>query len=211
MKNIYIPLLAAALGLSVSCGGGANKTSSGKGTPVVKTGVAPVADPEIAVIEMENGAAYGTIKMELYSNIAPKAVAQFKQLAQEGVYDGVTWHRINAMVIQGGDPLSKNDNPADDGQGGSQKPNVEAEFSDIPYDTGIVGAARSSDPNSANSQFFITLKRMPDFDKKYTIFGKVIDGMNNVRTISGVQPKDGERPVDAIRIKHISIVPRDQP
>jgi cyclophilin family peptidyl-prolyl cis-trans isomerase len=210
MKNIYIPLLAVALGLSLSCGAGANKSTGGKGSPVIKTGVAPVADPEIAVIEMENAAAYGTIKVELYSNIAPKMVAQFKQLANEGVYDGVTWHRINESVIQSGDPLSKNDNPADDGSGKSDKPNVEAEFSDLKYDTGIVGAARGQDNNSANSQFFITLKREPGFDNRYTIFGKVIDGMNNVRTISGVQPKDGERPVEAIRIKHISIVPRDQ-
>ena len=209
MKNIYIPLLTAALTLSLSCGGTSNKASNGKGSPSIKTGVTPVADPEVAIIEMENSAAYGTIKVELYSNIAPKMVAQFKQLAKEGVYDGVTWHRINESVIQSGDPLSKNDNPADDGMGKSDKPNVEAEFSDLKYDTGIVGAARGQDNNSANSQFFITLKREPGFDNRYTIFGKVIDGMNNVRTISGVQPKDGERPLEAIRIKHISIVPRD--
>jgi cyclophilin family peptidyl-prolyl cis-trans isomerase len=157
---------------------------------------------------MENSAAYGTIKIELYSNIAPKMVERFKELANEGVYDGTTFHRINDSVIQGGDPNSKDDDPSNDGQGGSSKPNVEAEFSDIPYDTGIVGAARSMDPDSANSQFFITLKRQPGFDNKYTIFGKVIEGMNNVRTISGAEPKDGERPVEAIRIKHVSIVPR---
>jgi cyclophilin family peptidyl-prolyl cis-trans isomerase len=174
----------------------------------VKKGVAPIADPEIAVIEMENPAAYGTIKIELYSNIAPKMVEQFKTLAKEGVYDGTTFHRINQSVIQGGDPLSKDSDPTNDGTGHSDKPNVPAEFSDIPYDTGIVGAARSTDVNSANSQFFITLKREPGFDNKYTIFGKVIDGMNNVRTIAGVQPKEGERPVEPIRIKHISIVPR---
>jgi cyclophilin family peptidyl-prolyl cis-trans isomerase len=131
-------------------------------------------------------------------------------LRTAGVYDGVTWHRINESVIQSGDPLSKNQNPADDGSGKSDKPNVEAEFSDLKYDAGIVGAARGQDNNSANSQFFITLKREPGFDNRYTIFGKVIDGMNNVRTISGVQPKEGERPVEAIRIKHISIVPREQ-
>jgi cyclophilin family peptidyl-prolyl cis-trans isomerase len=210
MKTWYISLLTLAVGLSLSCGNGSNKAANSKSAPVIKTGVAPVADPEIAVIEMENSAAYGTIKIELYSNIAPKMVAQFKQLAKEGVYDGVTWHRINESVIQSGDPLSKNDNPADDGSGKSDRPNVEAEFSDLKYDTGIVGAARGQDNNSANSQFFITLKREPGFDNRYTIFGKVIDGMNNVRTISGVQPKNGERPVEAVRIKHISIVPRDQ-
>ena len=192
----------------LSCGD--NKAANAKfGTNAeIKKGVAPVADAEIAVIEMENSAAYGTIKIELYSNIAPKMVARFKELAKEGVYDGMTWHRINDSVIQSGDPLSKNDNPADDGTGKSTKPNVEAEFSDLKYDTGIVGAARGQDNNSANSQFFITLKRETGFDNRYTIFGKVIEGMNNVRTLSGVQPKEGERPLEPLRIKKISIVPR---
>ena len=83
-----------------------------------------------------------------------------------------------------------------------------AEFSDIEYASGIVGAARSTDPNSANSQFFITLKREPQFDRRYTVFGKVIDGMNNARIISGVKPKEGERPVEDVRIKTIRIETR---
>ena len=199
-------LFLAAILFAVGCTPATNSNSAKSGSNAeVKKGVAPVADNEIAVIEMENAAAYGTIKMELYSNIAPKAVAQFKALAKEGVYDGVTFHRINQSVIQSGDPLSKDADPSNDGQGKSDKPNVPAEFSDIPYDTGIVGAARSQDVNSANSQFFITLKREQGFDNKYTIFGKVIEGMNNVRTISGVQPKEGERPVEPIRIKTIRI------
>ena len=195
------------LGLIVGCGPNSNTNRSGANAEV-KKGVAPVADNEFAVIEMENSAAYGTVKMELYSNIAPKTVAQFKQLAKEGVYDGTTFHRINQSVIQGGDPLSKDPDPTNDGTGKSDKPNIPAEFSDIPYDTGIVGAARSQEINSGNSQFFITLKREPGFDNKYTIFGKVIEGMNNVRTISGVQPKDGERPVEPVRIKTIRIEPK---
>jgi cyclophilin family peptidyl-prolyl cis-trans isomerase len=209
MKNtIWITALAIAA-ISLSCSGGqANKTTSKTASPEVQKGVKPIPDNEIAVIDMENSAAYGTIKIELYSNIAPKMVAQFKDLAKAGVYDGTTFHRINQSVIQGGDPLSKDDDPTNDGTGHSDKPNVPAEFSDIPYDAGIVGAARSMDVNSANSQFFITLKREPGFDNKYTIFGKVIEGMNNVGTIAGVQPKDGERPVEPVRIKHISIVPR---
>ena len=201
-------LISAALAFSLSaCGGGTSNTSNYK-APEIKKGVQPVADKEIAVIELENSAAYGTIKIELYSNIAPKMVEQFKTLAKEGVYDGTTFHRINQSVIQGGDPLSKDDDPTNDGTGKSSKPNVVAEFSDIPYDTGIVGAARGPDNNSANSQFFITLKRESGFDNRYTIFGKVIEGMNNVRTISGVQPKDGERPVEPVRIKTIRIEPK---
>ena len=200
--------LSAALAFTMTACGGNAADSNRSAAPEIKRGVQPIADNEIAVIEMENPAAYGTIKIELYSNIAPKMVEQFKALAREGVYDGTTFHRINQSVIQGGDPLSKDDNPSNDGTGKSNKPNVLAEFSDIPYDTAIVGAARGQDNNSANSQFFITLKREPGFDTRYTIFGKVIEGMNNVRTISGVQPKEGERPVEAVRIKTVRIETR---
>jgi peptidyl-prolyl cis-trans isomerase B (cyclophilin B) len=209
IRSITLALLAAIL--IAGCGGASNKASNSRtASPEVKKGVQPAADNEIAVIELENSAAFGTIKIELYSNIAPKMVERFKELAREGFYNGTTFHRINASVIQGGDPLSKDADPTNDGTGGSQKPNVPAEFSDILYDTGIVGAARSMDVNSANSQFFITLKREPGFDNKYTIFGKVIEGMNNVRTIAGVQPKDGERPVEAVRIKSVTIQTKNQ-
>ncbi len=201
MKAKLLVFLTAAVFFSISCGGSAPARNAKTG---LATNVNPVADAEVAVIEMENASAYGTITLELYSNVAPKTVAQFKALAKEGVYNGTTFHRINASVIQGGDPNSKDEDPNNDGMGKSNKPNVPAEFSDIPYDTGILGAARGPDINSANSQFFITLKREPGFDKNYTIFGKVIDGMNNVRTISAVSPKMGERPVDSIRIKSIT-------
>ena len=201
----YLLFLLFTVFLGLSCGGSAPARNAKTG---VATGVKPVPDAEVAVIEMENAAAYGTITLELYSNVAPKMVAQFKALANEGVYNGTSFHRINQSVIQGGDPNSKDDDPNNDGMGKSNKPNVPAEFSDIPYDTGILGAARSQDINSANSQFFITLKREPGFDKNYTIFGKVIDGMNNVRTISGVTPKMGERPVEAVRIKSITFKQR---
>jgi len=191
-----------------------NSTNTG-----IKKGVVPIADNEIAVIEMEQPA-FGTIKLELYSNIAPKMVARFKELAKEGVYNGTIFHRINQSVIQAGDPLSKDDNPANDGTGKSDKPNVQAEFSDIPYDAGIVGAARGAqDINSANSQFFITLKRETGFDNQYTIFGKVIEGMGNVRTIAGAPTVVGppnekgvlqktERPLENVVIKSITIQPK---
>ncbi len=206
-KSAFIVLIIGVL-FSLSCDGG-KKTANSKpaANADVKKGVQPVADNEVAVIEMEQPA-YGKIKIELYSNIAPKMVERFKQLAREGVYNGTTFHRINQSVVQGGDPLSKDNDPSNDGTGKSDKPDVPAEFSDIPYDTAIVGAARGPDNNSANSQFFITLKREQGFDNRYTIFGKVIEGMNNVMTISGVQPKDGERPVEPVRIKSITIEPK---
>jgi peptidylprolyl isomerase len=207
--TLILVLLLIAASLATSCSSSlSNSNRARSGQPEIKKGVAPAADSEAVLIEMENGSAYGTIKLELYSNIAPKMVARFKELAKEGAYNGTTFHRINQSVIQAGDPLSKDADPRNDGTGKSNKPDVEAEFSDIPYDTGILGAARGQDVNSANSQFFITLKREPGFDNRYTIFGKVIDGMNNVRTISGVQPKEGERPLEAVRIKQVTIVPR---
>lgn len=203
-RKISVLLLVISSLFFLSCAGNqqpARNSANGE----VKKGVAPVADSEIAVIEMENAAAYGTIKIELYSNIAPKMVARFKELAKEGFYNGTTFHRVNQSVIQAGDPLSKDGDPTNDGTGGSDKPNVPAEFSDVPYDAGIVGAARGQANDTANSQFFITLKRESGFDNRYTIFGKVIDGMNNVRTIGSVSPKERERPIESIVIKSVTI------
>lgn len=207
-KRISVLLVIFTVLFALAC----DKTPPAKNSaaPIaeIKKGVAPIPDPEIAVIEMANAPAYGTIKIELYSNIAPQMVARFKELARAGVYNGTTIHRINESVIQGGDPQSKDDDPTNDGQGGSDRPNVPAEFSDIPYDAGIVGAARGQANDTANSQFFITLKREPGFDTRYTIFGKVIEGMNNVRTISGVTPKDRERPIESVVVKSVTIQPK---
>ena len=201
-KNILkIITLAVGLGLLISC----NQTSPSS-TSVIKKGVAPVADNEVVIVEMEQPV-YGKFTIELYSNIAPEMVKRFKELAREGFYDGTAIHRINQAVIQGGDPLSKDDNPKNDGSGKSNKPNVAAEFSDILYDSAIVGAARAKDVNSQNCQFFVTLKRTKEFDENYTIFGKVIEGMNNVRTIAGV-PRDVERPLDPPKIKSITVQPK---
>ena len=207
-KKIYISLLIILVALFSAC---TNKPTANKpaAKAEIKKGVTPVADPEIAVIEMENAGAFGTIKIELYSNIAPKMVARFKELAGEGFYNGTTFHRIDPTlgIIQGGDPNSKDNDPSNDGKGNSDKPNVEAEFSDVPYDTGTVGAARSQDENSANSQFYITLKRQPDFDTRYTVFGKVIEGLNNARTIAGA-PRNGDKPNEPAKIKSITIQPK---
>jgi Peptidyl-prolyl cis-trans isomerase (rotamase) - cyclophilin family len=208
MKTLKLLTILTIFTILLGCGSGQNSSGNRtSGKPEVKTGVKPVADPEVAVIEMENQGAYGKIVIELYSNIAPQAVKRFKELAREGFYDGTTFHRVNPSVIQGGDPLSKDDDPKNDGTGKSDKPDLPAEFSDIPYDIGIVGAARSMDVNSANSQFFITRKREPAFDKNYTVFGKVIEGMNNVTTIGSV-PREGERPLEDVKIKTIRIETR---
>lgn len=196
LATVFFLFIAAA-----SCG-----KEDPNAKPEVKRGVAPIADTEIAVIEMENPA-FGKIKIELYPNIAPQMVEQFKALAKSGFYDGVAFHRINPQVVQGGDPNSKDNDPANDGRGKSDRPNVPAELSDIKYERGIVGAARSAPYNSANSQFFITLGRTPGWDTEYTVFGKVIEGMNNVDTLAGV-PKSGERPLEPVKIKSITFESR---
>ncbi len=228
IKIISLLFILLSLVFSLSCGTDNKKVSNTKPATNadVKKGTAPVADNEIAVMETD----YGTIKIELYSNIAPKMVARFKELAREGYYNGIAFHRINQSVIQAGNSdtrvpaTSGNDvsekekqeksnaqtapTPPTGKEGDSGKPNVPAEFSDVPYESGIVGAARlGNDVNSANSQFFITLTRAQGFDNKYTVFGKVIEGMNNVITISGV-PREGEKPNPPVRIKSVTIQPK---
>lgn len=206
IKKISLLLVLFSFALTLACSGDKPSSNTKSATNAeVKRGVAPVADAEVAVIETD----FGKIKIELYSNIAPKQVARFKELAREGYYNGIAWHRINQSVIQAGNADTKTGaKPSGIKEGDSGKPNVPAEFSDIKYNTGIVGAARlGNDVNSANSQFFITLKREAGFDDKYTVFGKVVEGMNTVMTISGV-PRDGEKPNPEVRIKSVTIQPK---
>ena len=115
----------------------------------VKTGVKPQPDSQVAVIETGD---YGRIVIELYPNIAPQMVERFKKLINEHFYDGTAIHRIDPElgIIQGGDPQTKGSNTAMWGTGNSPYPNVPAEFSDIPYDRGTLGAARTNEINTAN-------------------------------------------------------------
>ncbi|MFL6227305.1 MAG: peptidylprolyl isomerase [Pyrinomonadaceae bacterium] len=212
-RRAALVVLALTL-LSASCNQNGNKnaaTNSDTGEEVneanVKKGVKPEADAQAAVIETD----YGRIVIELYPNLAPKMVERFKKLAEEGVYNGTAIHRIDPElgIIQGGDPNSKDDDPSNDGMGSSQYPNVPAEFSDIPYDRGIVGAARGQANDSANSQFFITFKRQPAFDKRYTVFGRVIEGIGNADIIANAPVAEGsERPADKVVVKSVTLAPR---
>ena len=131
----------------------------------------------------------GDVKIELFSDIAPNHVKRIKQLAHEGKYDGVVFHRvIDGFMAQTGDVEfgnSSNDNfnLRKAGTGNSDLPDIKEEFSDLPHDRGTLSMARTSDPNSANSQFFICFKAASFLDRQYTVFGKVIEGMEFVDKI----------------------------
>ena len=119
----------------------------------------------------------GLVQIELYPNKAPLHVARIKELVMEKFYDGLTFHRvISGFMAQTGDPTGT-------GMSGSNKPNLKAEFNDIPFERGVLGMARSSDPNSANSQFFIMFSSAPHLNGQYTALGKVIKGMEFVDNI----------------------------
>ena len=142
----------------------------------------------------------GNVELELYSDIAPNHVKRFKDLAAKGLYDGVVFHRvIDGFMAQSGDVKfgnsnSKNFNLSLAGTGGSDMPDLNSEFSDIPHDRGILSAARSADPNSANSQFFICFQPAPHLDRQYTVFGKVIKGMEFIDKI-----KKGDGPNGSVK------------
>ena len=164
-------------------------------------------DKEVAVLETD----YGKIIIELYPVLAPRMVERFKKLIREGFYNNTTFHRTSPPlgIIQGGDPLSRDTNPANDGFGNSPYPNLPAEFSDVPFTRGIVGAARTAERDSANCQFFIMLKRQPAFDKNYTIFGRVTEGLANAYVIN-ISPtgRGTDRPEDPVIVRRVTLQPR---
>jgi|TARA_B110000967_G_C18566163_1_gene402560 cyclophilin family peptidyl-prolyl cis-trans isomerase len=132
---------------------------------------------------------YGEVEIELYPEKAPNHVKRFKELANSGKYDGVVFHRvIDGFMAQTGDVKFGNSNNPDfnlslAGTGGSDLPDVKAEFTDIAHTRGILSAARSASPDSANSQFFICLDSAPHLDRQYSAFGKVVKGMEFVDKI----------------------------
>ena len=140
---------------------------------------------------------YGEVEIELYPEKAPNHVKRFKELANNGKYDGVVFHRvIDGFMAQTGDVKFGNSNNSSfnlslAGTGGSDLPDLKAEFTDIAHTRGIVSAARSANPDSANSQFFICLDSAPHLDRQYSAFGKVVKGMEFVDKIKKGDPNSG--------------------
>ena len=154
----------------------------------------------------------GDVKIELFSDVAPKHVERIKTLASEGKYDNVVFHRvIDGFMAQTGDlkfgnSSSENFDLRKAGTGGSDLPDLKQEFSNIPHLRGTLSMARSSDPNSANSQFFICFQPAPFLDRQYTVFGKVVEGMEYVDQIKkGEQNQNGsvENPDKIISFKSL--------
>ena len=154
----------------------------------------------------------GDVKIELFSDVAPKHVERIKILASEGKYDNVVFHRvIDGFMAQTGDlkfgnSSSENFDLRKAGTGGSDLPDLKQEFSNIPHLRGTLSMARSSDPNSANSQFFICFQPAPFLDRQYTVFGKVLEGMEYVDQIKrGEQNQNGsvENPDKIISFKSL--------
>ena len=140
---------------------------------------------------------YGEVEIELYPEKAPNHVERFRKLAEEGKYNGVVFHRvIDGFMAQTGDVKYGNTNSPEfnlslAGTGGSELPDLKAEFTDIAHTRGILSAARSSDPDSANSQFFICYESAPHLDRQYSAFGKVIKGMEFIDQIKKGDPNSG--------------------
>lgn len=158
---------------------------------------------------------YGRIVIEFLPDVAPKHVQNFKDLARQGLYDETKFHRIvkdkgKVIGIQGGDPNTINGDPATWGQGQQGQKSVPAEFSSLKHQRGVVSAARKKeDINSATSQFFILVWPQPGFDGQYSIFGRVIEGMNVVDSIARA-PTDGkgEKPIDPVVVNNVRLAKR---
>jgi len=152
--------------------------------------MAEIKDPENTIlIELKDG----TVVIELLSDVAPLHTARMKELARAGAYDNVCFHRvIDGFMAQTGDvengDMEDNFNLGRAGTGGSDLPDLPAEFSKLPHGRGSLGAARSSNPNSANAQFFINFKDNDFLNGQYTVYGQVISGMEHVDAIAKGEP-----------------------
>ena len=196
MKSILINLLAAALVVA--------SINAEEQKPMNSTS-------EVAVIKTSEG----EMIAEFWPEVAPNTVENFKKLARSGFYDGTAFHRIvKGFMIQGGDPLTKD--PAKENRYGTGDPGykIKAEFNDRSHERGVLSMARSNDPDSAGSQFFICLANVSRLDHQYTTFGKLIKGddvLGKIGDIEVTMSDSGERskPTKRVTVESIKIVPAD--
>ena len=185
----------------VGCGSGDLKKVDATNNIQVEEVVAIEGTP-IATMDIKD---YGQVTLELYPEMAPNTVNNFITLANEGFYDGLTFHRvIEGFMIQGGDP---------EGQGtGGPGYSITGEFkengyetNELPHTTGVISMARAYDPNSAGSQFFIMVEDAPHLDGKYAAFGKVIEGLDIIEAIQYVETNSNDKPINGVIIESIRV------
>ncbi len=199
MKIVLISCLVLCCGIAALA---AESTPTKKENPVKQ---------EVAIIKTSEG----EMVVEFWPDVAPKTVENFKKLAGEGFYDGTAFHRIvKGFMIQGGDPLTKD--PSKESRWGTGDPGykIKAEFNDKAHTRGVLSMARSNDPDSAGSQFFICLGDASFLNRKYTAFGKVIKGdgvlgkIGDTPTVSG-GGGEKSKPTKRIAVESVKIVPAD--
>ena len=212
MKKILLSSTFVLLfGLASACAAETNSAPAAKPEPkkeVAKPAVKPASTnaSEVAVLKTSEG----EMVLEFWSDVAPNHVENFKKLAKEGFYDGTAFHRvIKGFMIQGGDPNSKDESKKSSWGMGGPGHTVKAEFNSKAHVRGVLSMARSQDPNSAGSQFFICHGDPRFLDNQYTAFGKLIKGDDVLEKIATTTTEPGDRPVKRMNVESIKIVPRD--
>jgi peptidyl-prolyl cis-trans isomerase B (cyclophilin B) len=201
--TLFCCLLVCSLGLAIVRGQEANKPEEKK--PMETN------QKEVAVLKTSDG----EMVVEFWPEVAPKTVENFKKLAREGFYDGTAFHRImRGFMIQGGDPNTKDLSKESSYGTGGPGYKVPAEFNDRPHIRGVLSMARSADPNSAGSQFFVCLGTASSLDHQYTAFGKVIKGLDVLDKIGATpvtQSGSGEasKPTSRVSLESVKVVPAD--
>lgn len=203
MKKTFCTVICLLLGLVISFGQ-ADKKEDKKEEK--KTEAKPADTKEVAIIKTSEG----EMVLEFWPDVAPGHVENFKKLAKKGYYDGTCFHRvIPGFMIQGGDPNTKDESKkASWGQGGPGY-TIKAEFNSRKHVRGILSMARTPDPNSAGSQFFICHADAPSLDNQYTVFGKLIKGLDVLDKIATTPTERPDRPIKRMNIESIKIVPAD--
>ncbi|HYF03663.1 MAG TPA: peptidylprolyl isomerase [Patescibacteria group bacterium] len=198
MKNLFFAAILAVM--AYGCATTPTQTQTNTNTGTTKNTDTPGTNrPRYTISVTQKGVSLGNIVVEMFPDVAPKHVRNFDSLVSIGFYDGTAFHRvIPGFVIQGGDPASKTEPRERWGFGMPGQTRVPAEFNKIPHTRGIISAARSNDPNSASSQFFICVDEAASLNEKYTVYGQVVSGME-VADIIVNSPRDTkDNPIDKI-------------
>ena len=199
-------LLCCALGLAVIAAPVRSEENKDKKEESKKDTAAMSEPKEVAVIKTSEG----EMVAEFWPDVAPKTVENFKKLAKSGFYDGTAFHRvIKGFMIQGGDPLTKDESKQARWGTGDPGYKIDAEFNKKSHERGVLSMARSQDPNSAGSQFFICHGNPKFLDGQYTAFGKLIKGDDVLEKIATTKTLPGDRPEKRMNVESIKIVPAD--